>query len=161
MTKPLPSGNLLAVFCGFVLLGILFSPFIALWLLFRAPDVDTPLARVPSPDGAWTAQIDEVDHSNGIGGDSIIAGVTLMPTDNPRRATYVLSTDTGGNDDERPRVLWTAPNVLQVTVYARSYLKLLTRQVGPVHIDLRFDPPDPAARAGFLHEMHMDPQPGE
>ena len=119
------------------------------------------LASLPSPQGAWTAVLDEYHCPADFGGDDIVAELTINPSNEPTRSTYVLNIDTAGHDDERPRVLWTAPHVLQVTVYARSYLKLLTRQVGPVHIDLRFDPPDPAARTAFLHETHQDPQPGE
>ena len=135
----------------------------ALDLLFEAPDQGpcecTILARLPSPDGAWTAELEEYVYHVGIGGDPLLDGVLLRPANNPRRATFVLNIDTTGSVAERPRLAWTAPHILRVTVNARSWLKLNTRDVGPIHIDLRFDPPDPAARAEFLHWAHMDPQP--
>ena len=137
-------------------------------LLFLLPDLPDPgpcdyktLARLPSPESGWIAELGEEHCPAAMGGDTYKGVITLASRDDPKHATYVLATDTGGDPDERPRPVWTAPHVLQVTVYARSFLSLMTRQVGPIHIDLRFDPPDPAARTEFLHEMHMHPQPGE
>jgi hypothetical protein len=71
----------------------------------------------------------------------------------------ILGVDTGGNVDERPLVVWSAPNMLRVTVEVRAYLKILTRHAYGARVDLRFDPDDPAARAEVLRERHDDPDP--
>lgn len=117
------------------------------------------VARLPSPDGAWEAVLDQSTCPVGLGGASIVAGVNLVSMRDPARTADLLGVDTGGHHDERPRLAWTAPDVLQVTVYDRSYLKVLTREFGGVRVDLRFDPDDPADRAAWRREHGMSPEP--
>ena len=71
-----------------------------------------------------------------------------------------LGVQTGGHKDERLRIAWTAPDVLQVTIPNFLYLKLLMRQFDGVRVDLRFDPDDPAERAAWLREHGMSPDSG-
>ena len=117
------------------------------------------VARVPSPDGAWEARVDETACLYGMGVGAVTAGVNLVSTRDPARTAVLLGVDTGGHDDERPRLAWTAPDVIQVTVYDRSYLKVLTRGFGGVRVDLRYDPDDPADRAAWRRGHGMSPEP--
>jgi len=120
---------------------------------------DVIVARVPSPDGAWEARVNESTCEVGPWMMDITAGVDLVSTRDPARSAVLLGVDTGGHEDERPRLVWTAPDVLQVTVYDHSYLKVLMRQFDGVRVDLRFDPDDPADRAAWRREHGMSPEP--
>ncbi len=95
----------------------------------------------------------------GFGVGAVVAGVHLVSTRAPARSTDLLGVDTGAHKDERPRLAWTAPDVLQVTVPNRSFLKVLTRQFGSVRVDLRFDPDHPADRAAWRRKYGMLPDP--
>jgi len=124
-----------------------------------APCEETIVARLPSPDGAWEAVLDQSTCPVGLGGASIVAGVNLVSTRDPARTAVLLGVDTGGHEDERPRLVWTAPDILQVTVYDHSYLWVVKRQFGGVRLDLRYDPDDPADRAAWRREHGMSPEP--
>ena len=117
------------------------------------------VARVPSPDGAWEARIDEAVCLFGFGTGAVVAGDHLVSTRGPARSADLLGVDTGAHEDERPRLMWTAPDVLQVTVPNRSFLKVLMREFDGVQVDLRFDPDDPAERAAWLRKYGMSPDP--
>jgi hypothetical protein len=118
------------------------------------------LTRMPSPDGAWEARVDEDVCMFGLGGGAVVAGVQLVSTRDPARSADLLGVQTGGHEDERPRIAWTAPDVLQVTVPNRSFLKVLMREFDGVRVDLRFDPDDPADRAAWRRKYGMSPDPG-
>ena len=110
------------------------------------------VSEAPSPDGAWKAQVVEwLCESTAV--TDITAGVHLVSAIRPAETTEILSVDTGGHNDERPRIVWTAPNVLRVTVPNISYLNVLRRDFDGVHIDLRYDPDDPAARAAWRRHL--------
>jgi len=79
----------------------------------------------------------------------------------PFREIQVLGVDTGGHEDERPVIAWSAPNVLRVTVPLHSLLNILTRQADGVHVDIHFDPDDPAARAAWLKQTDQSPDPSD
>ena len=114
------------------------------------------LDRLPSPDGAWIAVIDEDTCDVGLlAMTDITAGVNLVSTKPPLRDIAVLGVDTGGHDDDRPRVAWSAPDVLWVTVPLRSILKVLTRHVEGVRVNVQFDPDDAEARAAWLKETGL------
>ena len=120
------------------------------------------VARVPSPDGAWEARVDEAVCLFGFGVGAVVAGVHLVSTHDPARSVDLLGVDTGAHEDERPRLAWTAPDVLQVTVPNRSFLKVLTRQFDGVRVELRFESDDPAERAAWLRQLRqydMSPDP--
>jgi hypothetical protein len=61
--------------------------------------------------------------------------------------------------NERPLVAWSASNVLRITVPLRSLLNILTRQAGGVRVDIHFDPDDLAARAAWLKQTNLPPDP--
>lgn len=103
--------------------------------------------------------MDETVCLYGMGVGYVLAEAQLVSTRDPAHAADLLGVDTGGHHDERPRLAWTAPDVLQVTVYDHSYLKVLTREFGGVRVDLRYDPDDPADRAAWLREHGMEPEP--
>ncbi len=96
----------------------------------------------------------------GFGVGAVVAEVQLVSTRDPGQFADLLGVDTGGHEDERPRLAWTAPDVLQVTVYDHSYLKVLAREFGGVRVDLRHDPDDPADQAEWRRERGMPPDPG-
>ncbi len=104
--------------------------------------------------------MDETACLFGFGVGYVVAGVDLVSIRDPARFAELLGVDTGGHEDERPRLAWTAPDVLQVTVYDHSYLKVLTRQFDGVRVDLRFDPDNPADRTAWRREHGMSPDPG-
>jgi len=129
-----------------------------LWDAVRPRCTDTVLDRLPSPDGSWVAVIDEDTCDVGLlAMTDITAGVHLLTTKPPLRDIDVLGVDTGGNDSERPRVAWSAPNVLRVTVFQYAILKVLTRQAEGIQVDVHFDPVDPAARAIWLEQHGLPP----
>jgi len=121
------------------------------------------VARVPSPDGAWEARVNEDVCLYGFGTGAVVAGVHLVSTRGPARFADLLGVQTGGHEDERPSLAWTAPDVLQVTVPNPTYLKVLTRQFDGVRVELRFESDDPAERAAWLRQLRqygMSPDPG-
>ncbi len=117
------------------------------------------VVRLLSPDRAWEARVDEAICPVPLGGAAIIATARLVSTRDPGRTADLLGVDTGGHDDERPRLAWTAPDVLQVTIYDQSFLKVVKRQFDGVRVDLRYDPDDPADRAAWRREHGMSPEP--
>ena len=135
---------------------ILILPFFVMEiLLFTNTDYgckDTLLTETTSPNQIWKAQVIESLCESTFVTD-ITAGVHVKPVNGPGLDTDILGVDTGGNSRERPRIAWTAPNVLQVTVPNISYLKVLTREFDGVRIDLRYDPDDPAARAAWRKSL--------
>ena len=118
------------------------------------------VVRLPSPDGAWEARVDEATCEVGLSGAAIVAEAHLVSTRDPARFADLLGVQTGGHEDDRPRLAWTAPDVLQVTTPNPFYLKMLTRRFDGIRVELRFDPDDPAARAAWLREHSMSPDPG-
>ena len=112
------------------------------------------IERAVSPDGAWAAVIDEATCEVDWGGTDIIAGVQLVSMRDPTMIGDVLGVETGGHADMRPRVAWNMPNILQVVVHNLSSPKVLTHEFAGIHIDLRFDPDDPAAREAWQREVN-------
>ena len=117
---------------------------------------DTFATEARSPDGAWKAQVNESLCENTVVMD-ITAGVYLVSAADSAEYAELLSVDTGGRHEERPRIAWTAPDVLQVTVPNISFLNVLTRRFHGVRIDLRYDPDDPAARAAWRQKLGEPP----
>jgi len=116
----------------------------------------TDLTQLASPDGAWAATVVELwCESPFVTG--VDTEVRLDSALDRTRSAEILSVENGGHVETRPQIVWTAPNVLQITVRNFSILKVLTRQYGGVSIDLRFDPHDPAARAAWLRTHDMEP----
>jgi hypothetical protein len=133
-----------------------------MWDAVRPRCTNAILDRLPSPDGAWVAVIDEDTCDVGLlAMTDITAGVHLVSTKPPLRDIAVLGVDTGGHDDDRPRVGWSAPDVLRATVGLRSILKVLTRQVEGVRVNVQFDPDDPAARAAWLKQTGLPADDGK
>ena len=64
-----------------------------------APCENAIVARLPSPDGAWEAVLDQSICPVGLGGASIVAGVNLVSTRDPARTAVLLGVDTGGHPD--------------------------------------------------------------
>ncbi len=60
-------------------------------------------------------------------------------------------------DALRPRVTWSAPDVLRVTVPVFAFMKIRTLHAYGVRVDLHFDPDDMAARARWLREQDLPP----
>jgi hypothetical protein len=118
-----------------------------IWYELRAYYTHEVLLRLTSPTGAWAAAVIEKTVEGPLLTD-ITAGVELVSREHPRESIKLLGVDTGGHNEERPRIAWSAPNVLRVTVPNLSDLKVLTRHADGVDVDLHFDPDDPR------HERH-------
>jgi hypothetical protein len=114
--------------------------------------------RFPSPDGYWVAVIDEYTCDVGSFSTIITDELHLVSIRYSLPDINLLGVDTNGNVSERPRVTWTAPNALQVTVPLEDYLRFRNRSVEGLQVDIRFDPDDPMVRticreqAGRLRE---------
>jgi hypothetical protein len=138
---------------------------IALWKLSDAVPplgyTDVVLDRLPSPDGAWVAVMHEVDSEVGMGGDSITATVHLVKTTPPFRDIDLLGVDTGGDASNRPRVAWSAPNGLQVTVGLSDYLDFRNRSVEGLQVDVRFDSDDPRLKVICSGQTDRPPDPAD
>lgn len=119
------------------------------------------LARdeVASPENKWVA-VSDLSYCPSPIVTIIPASVEIISNLNPRHRAEMLAVDTSGYKDERPRVVWTASNVLQVTVPSRSYLSVIRRSYQGIWIDLRFDP-DRATRDAWLEKYGMQPDPLE
>lgn len=156
-------GTVLAVLLAIIWVGPLPLAFyiVGTWDARYGPNPceEAIVARVLSPDGMWEARLDETACLYGMGVGYVVAQAQLVSTHDPTRTAVLLGADTGGHENERPRLAWTAPDVLQVTVYDRSYLKVLTRGFGGVRVELRYDPDDPADRAAWRRAHGMSPEP--
>jgi hypothetical protein len=134
----------------------------ALWDAVKPGCTSVVLDRLPSPDGAWVAVSEEFTCDVGfLAGSDIAVGVRLVATKPPLRDVHLVGVDTGGHEDERPHIAWSAPNVLRVTVPLHSLLNILTRQAAGVRVDIHFDPDDPTARAVWLKQTDQSPDPSE
>jgi hypothetical protein len=117
---------------------------------------------LPSSTGEWTAvvSVDVVDGPPLL--SSVTAGVILTSTIYPTWSIYILGFDWRGDKDDLPRIAWSAPNVLRVTVPNLSDPYILTRHAGGVDVDIHFEPDDPAARAAaraeWLKQMGRPPE---
>jgi len=113
------------------------------------------LDRQLSSDGSWVASVNEDHTSSGLGGDSIDASVSLAPSRHPDQALDLLGVDTGGHDEDRPRIEWSGPNTLKVTVSSLAYLNVLTLGTEGVKVDLHLDPDNPPAMTAWLREKGL------
>lgn len=117
----------------------------------------TTIAVVPSPDQAWEAVTDNMVCSTGgfatttdddfvrirRPGDAAKRGTEPLPGD-------VFTIDQGGDDSQRPILLWLSPRQLQITVPNKSFIDLRQGKFQDVSIVVKFDPDDPAEREIFL-----------
>lgn len=119
-----------------------------LWNAVQPPGKCTHvvLDRLPSPDGAWVAVIDEYTCDVGSFSTAITAELHLITTKPALRDIDLLGVDTGGNDNERPRVAWSVSNVLRVTVPLSDYLRFRNKFVEGVQVDIRFGQDDPMVK---------------
>ena len=99
---------------------------VVLWTTVQPGCTHVVIERLPSLDGSWVAVIDEYTCDVGLFSTDITAEVHLLTTKPPLQDIDLLGVDTGGNADERPRLVWSAPNMLRVTVPVQSFLKVLT-----------------------------------
>jgi hypothetical protein len=111
-----------------------------------------PLTERVSPDGAWKAYVDHVRHEDAHHVVLQAADmVFLMSMHDPSDDVLVMMmTDDNQAYGVFPEIAWTASDKLQVTVANQSFVKIVQDSYKAVHIDLRFDPDDPAARAAWL-----------
>ena len=117
-----------------------------IWNELRARYTYKVLISLPSPTGAWTARVIE-DTVEGPLSTNMGDEVELVSKARPNDSTDLLGVETQGDNDFRPRIAWSAPYVLRVTVPNTSRLKVLARHADGVQVDVHFDPDDPAARA--------------
>jgi hypothetical protein len=140
-----------------VLVSGLLLPLVALagciaWTMPRAHHEERVVDVEPSPDGALQARLVEVWNSNGWFNTSVVDGVDITAAREPGETARLMWMDLAGNSDFRPRLTWTAPDVLQVTVPNLSVIVVKLLAFEGARLDLRFDPADPAARANWLDQ---------
>lgn len=118
----------------------------------------TRVSEAPSPDRSWDAIVDETT-VEGLIATSIVANVRLLSTSYPTRVEEILSVDTGGHADERPRIAWTGPDVLQVQVAPSdpSYVTIKKPKWSGVRVVVRLEPYDPAVANEWLRRFRTDP----
>jgi hypothetical protein len=77
----------------------------------------TEVERLPSSAGVWIASVAE-NIVEGVLASEDTWGVYLTSKQHPREtdARELLLYDEDGTDHDRPRIVWSAPNVLRVTV---------------------------------------------
>jgi len=111
------------------------------------------VAEEASPDGHWLAFVDETIYP--LGATAVIdAVVRIKSQDDGVESDDLVIVDTGGHDEDRPRVRWISATELEVTVSNISSMFFKRASVGPVWITLRFDPGDPVAHAAWLGKTH-------
>ncbi len=119
-----------------------------------------PLTERVSPDAAWKAYIDLVVHQDA--DHPILQGadtVFLMDMHNPSDSVPLLMvTDDSHADNVFPVLVWKAPTILQVTVANRAFVKMIRQDYKGIHVELRFDPDDPAARNAWLNRRDHKPE---
>lgn len=81
------------------------------------------IARSPSPDGAWEAVIYKRMRVFGLlaGQTSFTTGAGLVSTRDPSAMEVLIGVSDWG-DDMRPRLVWTAPDILQINVCNLPFL---------------------------------------
>ena len=99
----------------------------------------TIVTEIASPSGTWKASVVDWWCESPLT-TVITTSVQLVSTRDATRSADVLGVDTGGHDIERPRIAWTAPDVLQVTVPSNFYRVVQTLEYDGILIDLRIDP---------------------
>jgi hypothetical protein len=145
--------------CLLVLAGIVAIIVLVRWMIWyelRAYYTHEVLVRLSSATGEWTAVVSE-DTVEGPLSTNIGASVELVSSAHPSDSIDLLGVETRGRSSLRPRIAWSAPNVLRVTVPNLSHLKVLTRHADGVEVDLHFDPDDPAARSEWLKRTGQSP----
>jgi hypothetical protein len=145
-------------------LGLLVAIVIALCKLGEPVQLDCThliVDRLPSPDGAWVAVIDESTCDVGMGGSGITADLHLVRTKSPVRDINLLGVDTHGDASNRPRIAWSAPNGLQVTVPLSDYLRLRNTWVEGLQVEVRFDPDDPLVEQICRGQIGRPPDPAD
>jgi len=147
--------------------AILISPFLLIIFIaifpifFDPPEEDIPprlIEEAMAPDGIWKAQVKAFVGRSRLS-SNVVSDVYSVSIVDPARTALILGIDTGGHDEQNPRIVWTAPNMLQVTVPNISFLKVPNLAFGDVRIDLRYDPDDPAARAAWRRSLGENPDP--
>jgi len=130
---------------------------VSLWKYAQDIVWTTPVDAAVSADGAWKAVVDETVYE-GVIVTVIIARVHLFSAHDPLKTAEIISVDVDGHEG-RPRIAWTAPNVLQVTVQELSYFTIKLCNYGDIRVDLRMEPPaHPEFRDEWLRTYHLSPE---
>jgi hypothetical protein len=117
----------------------------------------TEIERLPSSTGIWTATVAE-NIVEGVLASEDTWDVYLTSKQHPREtdARELLVYDVDGTNHDRPRIAWSAPNVLRVTVPNLSSPTIVASHLDGVAVDLHYDPDDPVARAKWQRELDSD-----
>lgn len=113
-----------------------------------------PLFSVVSPDGHWKAAVDETVYEPSWGEFSQdIVSLSLRSVHDLAHSTKMLALDYHGHPSELPRLSWVDADVLKVVLPNLSNVTIYQREFDGIHVDLHFDPDDPAARAAWLKQQ--------
>lgn len=126
------------------------------WLRGTQSRQERVIATAVSPDGKWRANVVEVLADSGGLSLEMWDDVDLASAHDPHIREHMLWMDAIGMGGAAPRILWTSPKKLAVTVPNISDIKLERTEFSSVQIDLHFDPPDPAARKAWLKKYFPD-----
>jgi hypothetical protein len=108
-----------------------------------------------SPDGAWKSYVDETVYEGALPGfTAIIETIHLASLRTATDVAKILTVDTDGHTNDRPRIAWVSGNILQITAANESPVRIDHHQYKGVRTDLRFDPDDPAARGAWLKRWY-------
>ena len=130
------------------------------WVEQSAECERSMLATSESPDGAWTAILEEHVCSTVMFGSTTVDAAVLLRQAVHQQGTpqYIFSVDTHSGPEMRPLVQWTASRALQITVPNKSLIGLRKRDYDGVKIVVLFNPDAPEERAQFLKGLGLPPE---
>jgi hypothetical protein len=113
--------------------------------------ITTRGAETVSPHGNWKAFVEDfVDAPGPLGGAEVLQTVYVESSNHPDEVVRILTIDTDGHAEAMPRLAWTAPGVLQITLNNRFPATIDRHAYKGVRIDLRFEPDDARARETWM-----------
>ena len=114
----------------------------------------TIIAELPSPDGMMSAGVLEYVCRDG-GFVTVVSGrVVIVPSGKEaNKESEVLVVDTGGRQENIPRIVWASSTLLNITVPVNSLIGLQKDLYSGIRVNVKFEPDDPAARQRFLMEL--------
>ncbi len=148
-----------------VYIGLILKTNVFGWIVFRlvvaalpSPDLEKAcetkiLQQLQSPDGAWSAVLQEKGCDFGFGTGSNDTTIRLTSLAHPDQSTELVFYDDYLRDDEHIGLAWSDSHMLRITLPLFSDMKILTQEADGVRVDIKFNPDDPAARAAWLAKL--------
>ena len=140
MTRRLP--RLGCLFVLVVLAVFAWRELRAWWIRETRMVCETTFKQIlPSPDHKWTVVVDEEGCEGMMAFISYVSANVDLVTDRPiiLQDIPIVTVDTIGYDYRRPRVVWLAPDVLQIRIPWSANFDLWVRNANGIRIDMRYD----------------------